>query len=114
MRSNMPENGRPLAPGPPEVKPVKHSFMMRTRIAISQHENWSGYAFENSMTLSAFIRFAADLVAAGVARPNELREFTLEVQHLLSRAHDISTDPAVHQHLEEASRVLQKLMRIGN
>jgi hypothetical protein len=72
---------------------MKHEHMMRVRIAGSQHENWSGAAFDKSMTLSAFIRFSADLVANSLVRPDQLREFAAEVQ--------------------EASRLLLNLARLG-
>lgn len=87
--------------------------MMRVRIAGSQHENWSAASFDKSMTLSAFIRFSADLVANSLVRPDQLREFSAEVLHHVNLAHDATTAPDVHQHLEEASRLLLKLTRLG-
>lgn len=87
--------------------------MMRVRIAGSQHENWSGAAFDKSMTLSAFIRFSADLVANSLAQPDQLREFAAEVLHHLNLAHDATESPEVHQHLQEASRLLLNLARLG-
>ena len=92
---------------------MKHDLMMRVRIAGSQHENWSGAAFDKSMTLSSFIRFSADLVANSLARPDQLREFAAEVLHHINLAHDATESPAVHQHLEEATSLLLKLERIG-
>ena len=87
--------------------------MMRVRISDSQHENWSGAAFDKSMTLSAFVRFAGDLVANGLARPDEVRAFAAEVLHQINLAFDATESPDVHQHLEKASRLLLNLRRLG-
>ena len=92
---------------------MKHEHMMRVRIARSQHENWSGAAFDKSMTLSAFIRFSADLVANSLVRPDQLREFAAEVLHHVNLAHDATESPAVHHQLEEATRLLLKLEGLG-
>jgi hypothetical protein len=92
---------------------MKHEFMLRTRIALSQHENWSAASFDKSMTLSAFIRFSADLVANSLVHPDQLREFAAEVLHHINLAHDATESPEVHQHLEEAIRLLLKLERLG-
>jgi len=92
---------------------MKHEHMMRVRIARSQHENWSGAAFDKSMTLSAFIRFSADLVANSLVRPDQLREFAAEVLHHINLAHDAAKSPEIHQHLQEASRLLLNLARLG-
>lgn len=110
--ATLPQTGG-LRPPDPRSKKMNHRHMMRVRIAGSQHENWSGAAFDKSMTLSAFIRFSADLVANSLAQPDQLREFAAEVLHHLNLAHDATESPAVHQHLEEASRLLLKLTRIG-
>jgi hypothetical protein len=92
---------------------MKHKFMMRTRISISQLEAWQAAAFDKSMTLSGYVRFSADMVANDLARPDQLREFAAEVLHHVNLAHDAAASPEVHQHLEEASRLLLKLMRLG-
>jgi hypothetical protein len=92
---------------------MKHEHMMRVRIAGSQHENWSAASFDKSMTLSAFIRFSADLVANSLVRPDQLREFAAEVLHHINLAHDASESPAVHHNLEEAISLLLKLERLG-
>jgi len=113
MCSNTCRRRAAFGPRTPEAKTMKHEHMMRVRISGGQHENYSGAAFDKSMTLSAFIRFSADLVANSLARPDELRNFASEVMHHVNLAHDATTDPVVHQHLEEASRLLLKLMRLG-
>jgi hypothetical protein len=92
---------------------MKHKFMMRTRISTNQQEAWQGAAFDKSMTLSAFIRFSADLVANDLVRPDQLREFAAEVLHNINLAHDATESPEVHLYLEEASRLLQKMARLG-
>ena len=67
--------------------------MMRTRISDSQHENWSEAAFDKSMTLSAFVRFSVDLVAGGLARPEEVRAFAANVLHQINLAFDATESP---------------------
>jgi len=106
-------DGRPLAPGTPRSKAMKHDHMLRVRIAGSQNENWSGAAFDKSMTLSAFIRFSADLVANSLAHPDQLREFAWEVLQHVNAAYDATESPEVHQSLEKAISLLLTLERLG-
>ena len=87
--------------------------MMRTRIASSQHDTWRSAAFDMSLSLSGFVRFSADLVAAGMSRPDEIRDFASELLGLINQAHDASDSFEVHQHLEKASRLLLNLTRLG-
>lgn len=102
-----------FGPRTPEANRMKHKFMMRTRISDSQHDHWTRAAFDKSMTLSGYVRFAGDLVASGLARPDEVRAFAAEVLHQINLAFDATESPEVHQHLEKASRLLLNLKRLG-